>query len=71
MNSPILHYHNILLPWASALGTARRSQFMDALSEMDYLIEVLSYSELSEKELEETELAYWAWWEKLRTTVDF
>jgi hypothetical protein len=66
MDSPILHYHNLFLPLISALGYAKRDGLADAIAEMDYLIETLSYSELSANEREETELAYWAWWEKVR-----
>lgn len=71
MDSPILHYHNVLLPLLSALDLSTQKDLAEALTEMDYLIEILSYSELDEKEMEETELAYWAWWEKIRYKTRF
>ena len=69
MNSPILHYYNVLLPLVSALDHPTRAEVGNALPEIDYLIETLCYMDLSPEEQEETELAYWAWWEKIRHRV--
>ncbi|MBL8148346.1 MAG: hypothetical protein JNN15_00280 [Blastocatellia bacterium] len=66
MNSPIFHYYKVLLPLVSALDTKSSNEVKDAVKEIDYLIETLSHSELTPSEQEETELAYWAWWEKVR-----
>lgn len=66
MNSAIYHYYNILLPLISALDVHQSLDMVEAVKEMDYLIETLSHSELNELEKEETELTYWAWWEKIR-----
>jgi len=58
-----------MLPLVSALDFAVRAELGDALTEIDYLIETLSYTDLTPEEQEETELAYWAWWEKIRHRV--
>lgn len=69
MESPINHYYQVVLPLLSALDAKERDELVDALSEMDYLIETLSYADISADEQEETALTYWAWWEKVRQKV--
>jgi hypothetical protein len=69
VHSPIIHYYHVLLPLVSAIDLSVRSQLEDSLKEIDYLIETLCYSELTPEEQVETELAYWAWWEKIRNRV--
>jgi predicted nucleotide-binding protein (sugar kinase/HSP70/actin superfamily) len=63
------HYHTVLLPFFFALDAKTRHELAEAITEIDYLIETLSLSELSKIEKEETELAYWAWWEKIRNKI--
>ncbi len=71
MSTPILqHYHNVLLPIIFALDIKKRQNLSEAITEVDYLVETLSHCNLNPKELEETELAYWAWWEKIRSTIN-
>lgn len=68
--SVLQHYHNVLLPVMFALDIKRRQQLSEAITEVDYLVETLSHCNLSPKEQEETEFAYWAWWEKIRSTIN-
>lgn len=70
MSSSVLqHYHTVLLPILFALDKKTRLELEDAVQEIDYLIETLYHCELSPIEKEETEFAYWAWWEKIRKKV--
>lgn len=70
MCSPVIqHYHTVLLPVLSTLDNKTRSELIEAITEIDYLVETLYHYELSQTEKQETELAYWAWWEKLRNKV--
>jgi len=68
-SSVLQHYHTVLLPVFFALDTKTRYELTEAITEIDYLIETLSLCELSKLEKEETELAYWAWWEKIRNKI--
>ncbi|MBI4852494.1 MAG: hypothetical protein HY819_11925 [Acidobacteria bacterium] len=63
------HYHTVLLPVMFAIDDKTRLDLSEAIAEIDYLIETLSHSELSTIEAQETELAYWAWWEKIRSRI--
>lgn len=70
MCSPVIqHYHAVLLPILSTLDNKTCFELTEAIKEIDYLIEILCHYELSQTEQQETELAYWAWWEKLRNKI--
>jgi hypothetical protein len=70
MPNPVLqHYHNVLLPILFALDNKTQTDLLEAIMEIDYLIETLYHCDLSKTEQEETELAYWAWWEKIRNKI--
>jgi hypothetical protein len=70
MSTPVLqHYHSILLPVLFALDNKTRSELAEAITEVDYLIETLCHCELNPIEKQETEFAYWAWWEKIRSKI--
>ncbi len=67
--SVLQHYHTVLLPVFFALDNKKRQELSEAITEIDYLIETLCHCELSLIEKEETEFAYWAWWEKIRNKI--
>lgn len=69
METPIIHYHNVILPVVSALDRRVLVELTEAITEIDYLVETIAYADLNPTEQEETELAYWAWWERIRNRI--
>lgn len=64
------HYHTVFLPVVSALDNQTRLELSEAIKEIDYLVETLCHAELNPVERQETELVYWAWWEKVRSQIE-